>query len=49
VPVRAAHRTGSPAPAFSTLTAAINDAGVIAGFYTDSTAVNHGFELTPAR
>ena len=29
--------------------AGISNNGVIVGFYTDSTAINHGFELTPAR
>jgi hypothetical protein len=31
------------APAFSTLTAAINDAGVVAGEYLDASGVVHGF------
>jgi hypothetical protein len=31
------------APAFSTLTAAINDAGVVAGEYFDASGVVHGF------
>ena len=29
--------------------AGISNNGVIVGFYTDSNAINHGFELTPAR
>ena len=37
------------APPFSTLTAAVNDAGVVAGEYFDASEVVHGFELSPAR
>jgi hypothetical protein len=37
------------APAFSTLTAAINDAGVVAGEYFDTSGEVHGFELSPTR
>jgi hypothetical protein len=35
--------SGPLAPAFSTLTAAINDAGVVAGEYFDASEVVHGF------
>ncbi len=36
------------APPFSTLTAAVNDAGVVAGEDFDASEVVHGFELSPA-
>jgi hypothetical protein len=38
-----------PAGAEGTNLAGISNRGEIVGFYTDSNAVNHGFELSPAR
>ncbi len=38
-----------PAGAEGTDITGISNLGVIVGFYTDSNAINHGFELTPAR
>jgi hypothetical protein len=38
-----------PAGAEGTNLAGISNHGVIVGFYTDGNAINHGFELTPAR